>query len=95
MRLAATLNDTLVNVRPRALIYTPAATLSEVDANTINDTLANVDVIALVERQMATFWATLRPRLLLTHWTTHNRRRTQRHLGTNWAKFRLLHKVAN
>ena len=93
--MAATLNDTLVNVRARALIYTPACTLSEVDAKTINDTLAKVDVVALVERQMATFWATLRPRLLLTHWTTHNRRRTQRHLGTNWAKFRLVHKVAN
>ena len=95
MRLAATLNDRLVNVRPRAVIDTPAATLSEVDANTINDTLANVDVVALVERQMATFWATSRPRLLLTHWTRHNRRRTQRHLATNRAKFRFFHKVAN
>ena len=70
---ADTFNDTLVNVQPKAVIDTPADTLSEVDAETRKNTLANVDVVALVERQLATYWATSRPRLLLTRWTTHNR----------------------
>ena len=40
------------------MIDTPADTLSEVDAKTLDDTLANFNVVALIERQLATDWAT-------------------------------------
>ena len=40
----------------------PTDTLSEVNAKIPNDNLANVKVVALVPRQLATYWATWRPR---------------------------------
>ena len=51
---AETLNHPLINVLAKAVIDTPADTLSEVDAKKLCDTLANVDVVALVEEKLAT-----------------------------------------
>jgi len=56
--VAEPLNDTMVNVKAKAVIDTPADTLSKVDAKTLGDTLTNFEVVALVDRQLATHWAT-------------------------------------
>ena len=42
-----------------------------VDAKTFGDISANVVVVALVERQLAKYWAILRPRHWLTRWKRH------------------------
>jgi len=52
--VAEPLNDTMVNVKAKAVIETPADTLSKVDANT----LANFEVVSLVDRHLATHLAT-------------------------------------
>ena len=66
---AEPLNDTMVNVKAKAEIDSPGDTLSEVDAKTLGDTLSNFEVVTLVGRQLATHWATKRPRHWLTPWT--------------------------
>jgi len=47
---AETLNNTLVNVKPKALIDTLTEPLLQVNTKTLGDTFANVKVVALVER---------------------------------------------
>ena len=55
------------------MIDTPADPLFEKDAEKLYDTLANVEVVALEERQLVTYWATSKPRLLLRRWRRHNK----------------------
>ena len=48
------------------MIDTPADTLSEVDDRRLGDKLVNVEVVPLIERQLATHWATYKRRQWLT-----------------------------
>ena len=51
---AEPVNETMVNVKAKAVINTPADTLPKVHAKTFGVTLNNFEVVALVERPLAT-----------------------------------------
>ena len=52
--VAEPLNDTMVNLKAKAVIDTPADTLPKIHAKTFGDTLANFEFVALVEGQLPT-----------------------------------------